>query len=111
MKQTDKVKQKSEKTPQSEPLRLVAEETRKQPSTGLNEQGEELVQRDEVENTPFIVITINNESFGTFGKYRITETYHTKQQCKAELKAITWNRIVQIMTLVNEIMKEQTTKK
>ncbi|AXH71922.1 MAG: hypothetical protein [Microviridae sp.] len=75
-----------------------------------NEQGEELIQRDEVENTPFIMITINNETFGTFGKYRITEMYHTKQQCKVELMRIDWNRLVQITSLIVEMLNQDKTK-
>ncbi|AXH75608.1 MAG: hypothetical protein [Microviridae sp.] len=71
---------------------------------------DELIQRDEVENTPFVMITIKGETFGTFGKYRITEPYHTKQQCKVELQRVDWNRIVQVCTLINEMMKNQTTK-
>lgn len=73
-----------------------------------NPQKEELIQRDEVENTPFIMITINNETFGTFGKYRITEMYHTKAQCKVELLKMDWNRVIQIMTLIVDMMRENT---
>ncbi|AXH73653.1 MAG: hypothetical protein [Microviridae sp.] len=102
-----------------EPLKLQTEDTKsslklqdditdKQQSRDLNKQGEELIQRDEVENTPFIIITINNESFGTFGKYRITEMYHTKQQCRAELLKMDWNNVVKIMTLVFEILTNKT---
>jgi len=82
-------------------LKLVADQMDKLDSTG----NEELIERDEVENTPFVIITINNESFGTFGKYRITETYHTKEQCRVELLKVDWNRIIQITTLINEMLK------
>ncbi|AXH76169.1 MAG: hypothetical protein [Microviridae sp.] len=71
------------------------------------EHKDELIERDEVENTPFVMITIKNETFGTFGKYRITEVFHTKQQCKVELLKVDWNRIIQICTLINEMMKTQ----
>ncbi|AXH76860.1 MAG: hypothetical protein [Microviridae sp.] len=113
MKQAETRTQKSNKTQPSEQLLSVVKETPKLNSTGsneLNEQGEELVQREEIENTPFVMITINNESFGTFGKYRITEMYHTKAQCKIELKSITWNRIIQIMSLLNEMLNEKNIK-
>ncbi|AXH73450.1 MAG: hypothetical protein [Microviridae sp.] len=69
-------------------------------------KGEQLIERDEVENTPFVIITMNKESFGTFGKYRITESYHTKQQCRAELLNMNWNNVVKIMSLVHEVLSE-----
>ncbi|AXH74334.1 MAG: hypothetical protein [Microviridae sp.] len=109
MKQTERQTQRSKRTPQSDKLLSIVEETPKLNSTGLNEQGEEMIQRDKIENTPFVMITINNKTFGTFGKYRITEMYHTKQQCKIDLLRMDWNRVIQIMTLVNEMMKNQKT--
>lgn len=72
-----------------------------------NGKSEELIERDDVENTPFQIITINKESFGVFGKYRITEPYHTKQQCKVELLNMNWNNVVKIMTLVVETMNSK----
>lgn len=111
MKQTEKQTQKSKKTQQLERSPFTVEKTPNRNSTGLNEQGEELIQREDVENTPFQVITINKESFGVFGKYRITEMYHTKQQCKAELQVINWNRLIQIMTLVHNMMTENKNTK
>lgn len=74
---------------------------------GEKEKTEQLIERDEVENTPFTIITMNGESFGTFGKYKITENYHTKQQCRVELLKVDWNRIVQITTLINVILNEK----
>jgi len=74
-----------------------------------NEQEEttELFTKTEVENTPFIIITMNGKSFGTFGQYRITEEYHTIEQVKTELEKITWNRIIQISSLIVEILTKK----
>lgn len=99
--------------PQSKKLLESLEDQDKHVLNGLSEknhQGEELIQRQEVNNTPFMIITINNESFGTFGKYRITEMYHTKAQCEAELKRIDWNRIIQIIALTTEMLKDNKSK-
>ncbi|AXH77326.1 MAG: replication initiator protein [Microviridae sp.] len=60
-----------------------------------------------VENTPFVMITIKDETFGAFGQYRITEVYKTKEECEKELTQITWNRIIQIITLVNEMLNKK----
>ncbi|WNK14249.1 MAG: hypothetical protein [Microvirus sp.] len=60
------------------------------------------------------MITMNNETFGTyetfgtFGKYRITEPYLTKAECRVELLKMDWNRVIQICTLIVEMMRENT---
>lgn len=67
-------------------------------------KGEELIKRTEMENTPFWIITTDGKSFATLGHYKITEDYNTPEQVEAELKKMTWNKIIQIMTLVHEIL-------
>jgi hypothetical protein len=37
------------------------------------------------------------------GKYRLTEEFKTVDECKEDLKEITWNRIVQVLVLINQI--------
>ncbi|AXH74418.1 MAG: hypothetical protein [Microviridae sp.] len=110
MKQNEKQQSKSKVTEGTEQSQFSEGKQDKQNSPGATDEqpGEELIQRDEVENTPFQVITINKESFGVFGQYRITEMYHTKQQCMAELRRMDWNRIVQICTLINEMLNKNT---
>lgn len=76
------------------------------PMATTESKAEEIIKKTEVDNTPFIIITINGKSFGTLGKYRITEEYHTIEQCKTELEKITWNRLIQTILLVNEIINE-----
>lgn len=66
---------------------------------------EELIKRTEVENSPFIIININDEYFGTLGKYRITEIYNNFNDCKNDLEKITWNRITQVIQLIFETLK------
>lgn len=63
----------------------------------------ELIKREEVENSPFTIITVNKESFGTMGEYRITDTHKTVEAVRKELKKITWNRIVQVMMILNKL--------
>lgn len=83
-----------------------ANSTDEQNRESYNSKTEELIQRREMENTPFTIITLTEKhaSFGTFGKYKITEDYETPEQVEAELKKMTWNRIVQIMSLVQTIL-------
>lgn len=75
-----------------------------------NSKSSKLIEREDLAKTPFTVVTTNGESFGTMGKYRITEFYATKEEVKKDLEQMTWNRIVQVAMLVAETMKEQTIK-
>ena len=69
---------------------------------------EELIERHEIPNSPFEVITTNGKSFGTMGNYRLTQP-GSKKQIKKELEKITWNRIIQIVMILNEITNKQRT--
>ena len=68
---------------------------------------EELVKRDEIDNTPFVIITTRGVSFGAFGRYKITDDYLNPEQVRTELNKITWNRIIQIMTIVHQMLNNQ----
>ncbi len=64
-----------------------------------------LIERENIENTPFTVITENGYSFGVMAEYRITEKYDTKEEVRQELKEITWNKIIQVTALLIEKLK------
>lgn len=69
-----------------------------------NKQGSsELVQREQLKNTPFTMIGLENRWFGTMGEYRMTEEYESKEELENELSNITWNRIIQVMMVLDEI--------
>ena len=60
--------------------------------------------RQDVDNSPFVVIGNDENGWvGTMGKYRLTEEFETLDECKEDLKEITWNRIVQVLVLINQI--------
>ncbi len=60
--------------------------------------------RHEVDDSPFVVIGNDENGWvGTMGKYRITEEFASVEECKEDLKEITWNRIVQVLVLINQI--------
>ena len=67
-----------------------------------NSSKEELVKREDIKDTPFTIVTIEEESFGAMGGFRLTEK-GTKEEIKKELEEITWNRIVQVMMILNEL--------
>ncbi len=64
---------------------------------------EELVKREKIKNSPFEIITQQGKSFGIMGDYRVTEQYEKKAEVKKELKEITWNRIVQVIMILDEV--------
>lgn len=64
---------------------------------------EELIKKENVKDTPFEIITIDGESFGAMGDYRLTEKKGSKKEIKKELSAITWNRIIQIIMILDEV--------
>lgn len=79
--------------------------------TDKPESNSELIKRTEIENSPFVVITSEGKSFGTLGKYRITEVYNDIEECIDEVKKITWNRIIQVFMLLNEEFSNVPSKK
>lgn len=63
-------------------------------------KNEELVKRTNIEDSPFEIITINNEHWGVIGKYRITEKSESKYKIQKQLKDITWNMIVTVILVL-----------
>ncbi len=72
--------------------------------------GEELVKRKDIKETPFQVITTEGVSFGAMGEYRVTEKCETVKEVEKELKKITWNRIIQVMMILEEVKNKQIIK-
>lgn len=66
------------------------------------QENHELIKRDHVENTPFTIIELNGAYFGTMGQYRITEPTTDKEQLKKDLETFNWNRVIQVLMLLNE---------
>ena len=56
---------------------------------------EELIKRFSIKDSPFEVITKDEQSFGVMGNYRLTEPNEDPKLVEAELEKITWNRIIQ----------------
>lgn len=61
------------------------------------------IQRESIKNSPFEVITIDGYSFGSMGDYRLTEKGNDKKKIKKELEKITWNRVIQVFMILNEL--------
>jgi len=65
--------------------------------------GKQTIEREEIKDSPFHVITIEGESFGVMGEYRLTEKAQSKKEVIEQLEKITWNRIIQVIMLLEEV--------
>ena len=72
---------------------------------GADEPKEELIFKEEVDSTPFTIVSTDERKtyFAVMGRYRITEsTYTNLADFKSELKGFDWNRLVQIVLVLLE---------
>lgn len=70
-----------------------------------------LIERESIENSPFTVISIEGYHFGVMGDYRLTEKKNNKEEIIEELSKITWNRIIQIVMILDEVKNKLNIKK
>ena len=69
--------------------------------------GSELVERWQIPETPFTVITLEGKKhFGVMGEYRVTEEMESRGAVEDELKRMTWNRMIQVMMILEEIRRK-----
>ena len=73
------------------------------------EKNKELISKEDVKDTPFTIISMNDENvhFAVLGEYRITEKYDNKEKVKKEVQKVNWNRIIQVQMILIEKMKEK----
>ncbi len=67
-----------------------------------NIEGKELIERTEVEETPFVVITTEEGSFVGLGKYRVSEIFKNKEEALKDANNITWTKIIQLIIAIKE---------
>lgn len=80
---------------------------KEQKNTGKETDNSEfLIERTEVKDSPFIIVSTEEGHFGSMGKWRITEVMDTVQGVKKDLEKITWNRLVQVVLLLIETQNE-----
>lgn len=81
-------------------LNITRESENQKDSTNSNY---ELIKRMDVQDSPFMVITTEGKSFGVLANYRITQEWDTEEEAYKDVQEITWNRIIQVITILNEI--------
>lgn len=60
-----------------------------------------LIDYEEVEETPFTIVTDEKGSFVVMGSYRLT-TSMTKEEAREDAKRTDWFRIMQVIEVMNE---------
>ena len=95
---------KTKKTGKLRELQVNAEEVTSKDSS-------ETISRKEIKDSPFNIITVDGESFGVMGDYRLTEKAGTVKEVEKQLKKITWNRIIQVIMLLDEMKNNLKTNK
>jgi thioredoxin-related protein len=71
-----------------------------------NSSNEELIKKYEVKNTPFTIIKQDNKVYGVMGQYRLTEDLKSVKKAKEEMKKITWDRLMQVVTILFDKAEE-----
>ena len=56
-----------------------------------------------LEGTPFTLVSDEGKVFGIMGKYRLTECFESEEEAEKEVKKITWDRLIQVISImINE---------
>lgn len=61
---------------------------------------QQLLEKVEIEGTPFTAIKLDAKWFLTMGKYRISELYDTLQEVQQDAQDASWMRIMTIMNIM-----------
>lgn len=72
----------------------------------------EMIQREEVENSPFQIITIEGKHFLTLGNYRVTEETTDKEILREMVKQRDWRLLASYTTIIAEkVINEHNNEK
>lgn len=78
----------------------------KQQKESLNTTDNKNLEFKVIEGTPFTMVKENNLWCGLISDKRLTEYYNNEEECKIELVEMSWNRIIQVVMVLNEKLKE-----
>lgn len=67
-------------------------------------KGTELFTKKPVEETPFEIIHKDYKYFVSLGQYRLTEEFETENEAKEWINKITWNKILNLISLTVELL-------
>lgn len=68
----------------------------------------ELIEKYEIPNSPFTAIRNDKEWFLVLGKYRLTDTLRTKEECIEDAQDASWFRVMQVVGIMLEEYDKKT---
>lgn len=78
--------------------------------TNKQHSGKKLIKRTEIQDSPFTIISQENEHFVTMGNYRISEKCNSIEEAKS-LTKINWNLITTVTAIIVEKLIENQNNK
>lgn len=72
---------------------------------------EQLIEREEIENTPFQLITREKESFIALGKYRVSNYYNSKEEALGALTTEFWEIQMTVIGIIIDNWQEKRDQK
>lgn len=90
-------------------------QTSAQKTENNSQSGEELITREQIEGTPFQLITTNGFTFLALGRYRMTQEVSANEENKTELRKKVenkdWNLVLDtIIVLIDSTVETMTEK-
>ena len=70
-------------------------------------ENEQLIKRHEIPTTPFTIVEIEGEYFGSMGNYRLTEKFKSFEEAHDAITANTWNNVTNLIITIHEILKNK----
>jgi|NOAtaT_7_FD_contig_101_1041401_length_3353_multi_3_in_0_out_0_2 hypothetical protein len=64
-----------------------------------------IIEREEIEKTPFLLVTHEDGSFIALGNYRISENYETKAEALNYINTINWDNLFNVMVSLVQYLK------
>ncbi|AXH75056.1 MAG: hypothetical protein [Microviridae sp.] len=88
--------------------KYTAKSTETQQQNNSESSSKELVEKIQIENTPFHAIRMDDKWFLVMGKYRLSEPVQTLEEVKADAADASWFRIMQLIQIMLEEDKTKT---
>ena len=67
------------------------------------EKGTETIKKENIPDTPFVVVEENGKFYGLLGKYRLTEECETRDEAVKETTKMTWDNLIKMMIVVQDM--------
>lgn len=77
-----------------------------QESSNTGDNLKSILIRKNVKNTPFTLVTTEEGTFVAVANYTVSEMFKTEEEAEADARSITWDRIMQIITILHKIQNE-----